>query len=74
MPCAIIWSSTVPVRSSLHSKCGTNIQLTDNGTIACRLRSYKDGVVFSAYPLQVEEMFMVWFCMGGTYWERGWGC
>ena len=57
--CGAVVCLAPAVRCSLHSKCGANVQLSDNGTVATRVHSYKDGVVFSAHPLKVEEMFKV---------------
>lgn len=52
-----------------HPQCyGTNIELTDDRTVAYRKQSYANGLVFSEKPLKVGEMFLVEINKN----ERGW--
>ncbi|XP_023215732.1 neuralized-like protein 4 isoform X1 [Centruroides sculpturatus] len=45
--------------SSQHfnNYCGKNITLRNNNTIACRIRGYNNGLVFSSSFLEVDELF-----------------
>ncbi len=47
------------VDAAFHPKCGRNVRLKDNGCVASRVNSYKDGVTFSACPLREGEVFKV---------------
>ena len=42
-----------------HTKCGRNIKLTDDCTVASRVDSYNCGIVFSNGSLKNGEMFEV---------------
>ena len=42
-----------------HTKCGRNIKLTDNCTVASRVDSYNCGIVFSNGSLKNGEVFEV---------------
>ena len=42
-----------------HTKCGRNIKLTDNCTVATRVDSYNCGIVFSGESLKNGEIFEV---------------
>lgn len=42
-----------------HSCCGKNIMLRNNATTACRVRGSNNSLVFSATPLENEEIFEI---------------
>ena len=42
-----------------HSRCGENIKLSDNNTVAERVRSYCNGIVFTEQPVALGTVFQV---------------
>ena len=42
-----------------HSRCGENISLSDNITVATRVRSNDDGIVFTEQPVALGTVFQV---------------
>ena len=42
-----------------HSSCGENIILSDDNTVARRVRSYCDGIVFTEQPVALGTVFQV---------------
>ena len=42
-----------------HSRCGDYIRLSENNTVATRVASYNNGIVFTAQPVQLDSMFQV---------------
>ncbi|XP_065831193.1 neuralized-like protein 4 [Oscarella lobularis] len=45
--------------AAFHRRCGQNIRLTKENTVARRVDSYNQGVVYSAEPLELGEVFSV---------------
>ncbi|XP_065831192.1 neuralized-like protein 4 [Oscarella lobularis] len=45
--------------AAFHRRCGQNIRLTKENTVARRVDSYNRGVVYSAEPLELGEVFSV---------------
>ncbi|KAK7077553.1 hypothetical protein SK128_017216 [Halocaridina rubra] len=37
--------------------CGANIALSNNNTVATRIRHFNHGLVFTSHPLEAEELF-----------------
>ena len=42
-----------------HSRCGKNISLSDNNTVARRVGSYDNGIVFIEHPVALGTVFQV---------------
>ena len=42
-----------------HSRCGENISLSDNITVARRVRNNDDGIVFTEQPVALGTVFQV---------------
>ena len=42
-----------------HSRCGGNIILSNNNTVARRVKSYDDGIVFTEQPVALGTVFQV---------------
>ena len=42
-----------------HSRCGKNIRLSDNNTVAERVRSWANGIVFTEQPVALGTVFRV---------------
>ena len=42
-----------------HSRCGKNITLSDNNTVARRVRSFSNGIVFTQQPVALGTVFQV---------------
>ena len=42
-----------------HSSCGKNIRLSDNNTVAERVKSYNNGIVFTEQPVALGTVFQV---------------
>ena len=42
-----------------HSRCGDYIRFTENHTIASRVASYNNGVVFTEQPVALDTVFQV---------------
>ena len=47
------------VKCGFHSCCGKNIRLMNNKMTALRSRGFNHGLVFSAKPLEEDEIFEV---------------
>ena len=43
----------------LHYRCGKNIRLSNNKTVAERVKSYNDGIVFTKQPVALGTVFQV---------------
>ena len=41
------------------SRCGGNINLSDNNTVARRVRSFYNGIVFTEQPVALGTVFQV---------------
>ena len=54
--------SCTVLNHQFHTKCGRNIKLTDNCTVASRVDSYNCGIVFSNGSLKNGEVFEVHVC------------
>ena len=52
-----------------HSKHGDNIRLLDNGTVACRVESYNNGIVFTECPVDIGTVFQVKIIDSGGMWS-----
>ena len=52
----INWSSLPAV---LHHRHGSNIRLSENNTLAQRVKSWDNGVVMTAEPVSVGTVFQV---------------
>ena len=42
-----------------HSRCGENISLSDNKTVARRVRGFRDGIVLTEQPVVLGTVFQV---------------
>ena len=42
-----------------HSRCGKDIRLSNNNTVAERSRSINDGIVFTDQPVALGTVFQV---------------
>lgn len=61
--------ATVDNVSRFHPEChGTNIELSDDNTVAYRKTSYANGLTFSEKPIRMGEMFLLEIRKN----ERGW--
>lgn len=47
------------VKCGFHSACGRNIRLVNNKMTASRSTGFNHGLVFSAKPLEEDEIFEV---------------
>ena len=47
-----------------HSRCGENISLSDNVTVARRVRNNDDGIVFTEQPVALGTVFQVKTVLG----------
>ena len=52
----INWSSQL---AALRHRHGSNIRLSENNTVAKRVKSWSDGVVMTAEPVSVGTVFQV---------------
>ena len=44
---------------SFHQNHGSNICLLEEGTVAHRVKSYDNGIVFSEQPIVIGDLFQV---------------
>ena len=42
-----------------HSRCGKNISLSENNTVAERVTRFSDGIVFTEQPIALGTVFQV---------------
>ena len=42
-----------------HSRCGKNISLSDNNTVAERVEGFDNGIVFTEQPVVLGTVFQV---------------
>ncbi|XP_077531935.1 neuralized E3 ubiquitin protein ligase 4 isoform X2 [Haemaphysalis longicornis] len=50
---------SVSVNHQFHTCCGKNVVLRNNSKVACRSAGFSHALVFSAAPLELEELFEV---------------
>ena len=56
-----------------HTRCGKNISLSDNNTIAGRVDGYDNGIVFTEQPVALGTLFQVKILeYDGGPWARFW--
>ena len=55
----LVIDSVTEVTHRFSQCCGKNVTFKNNGSTACRVRSYDHGLLFSADPLRAEELFEV---------------
>ena len=46
-------------RVGFHQNHGSNIRLLEEGTVAHRVKSYDNGIVFSEQPIVIGDLFQV---------------
>ena len=51
--------ATTTLTQRFHSRCGVNISLSDNNTVARRVRSWDNGIVFTEQPVALGTVFQV---------------
>ena len=51
-----------------HSRCGEYISLSDNNTVAERVESFDDGIVFTEQPVALGTVFQVKILVYGKRW------
>ena len=44
---------------SFHQNHGSNIRLLEEGTVAHRVKSFNNGIVFSEQPIVIGDLFQV---------------
>eukprot|EP00118_Oscarella_pearsei_P024960 m.307206 g.307206 ORF g.307206 m.307206 type:complete len:268 (+) comp42017_c0_seq1:39-842(+) len=57
--------------ATFHRRCGQNIRLEKDNTVARRAESYNRGVVYSGEPLEIGEVFSVRFDEKEGGWAGG---
>jgi hypothetical protein len=56
---------------AFHHRCGQNIRLSHENTVALRIESYNKGVVYSKDPLEIGEPFLIRFDQKEGGWAGG---
>ena len=59
--CFVVTFSPGKVKCGFHSCCGRSIRLLNNKMTASRSAGFNHGLVFSAKPLEEDEIFEVMF-------------
>ena len=54
-----VWLRPNMTTQRFHSRCGKNIRLSNNNTVAERVRGYCDGIVFTEQPVALGTVFQV---------------
>ncbi|XP_075745116.1 neuralized E3 ubiquitin protein ligase 4 isoform X3 [Rhipicephalus microplus] len=57
-----------PVNHQFNTCCGKNVVLRNNNKVACRSAGFNHALVFSAAPLELEELFEVQVEQVSTVW------
>ncbi|OQV17758.1 putative Neuralized-like protein 2 [Hypsibius exemplaris] len=62
-------SALLPCLHRFHSQHGLNIRFSEDKTVATRVSSFADGLIFSANPLRPNELFMVEIVQNDLGWN-----
>ena len=54
-----VWLSLKMSTQRFHSRFGKNISLSDNNTVAERVRGWDNGIVFTEQPVALGTVFQV---------------
>ena len=62
------WLSLKMTAQRFHSRCGENISLSDNNTVAERVTWFDNGIVCTGQPVALDTVFQVKILEYDTRW------
>lgn len=63
-----VWLSLKMTAPRFHSRCGENISLSDNNTVARRVGGIENSIVFTEQPVALDTVFQVKILEYDTRW------